>query len=191
MPAQKLKILVPVFFTFATLITASALNKSKPVPTRDSLQTFVELKKAKEQPKIRKRKPRRQKKLKNIKQAPRVSPNVAITMDIPLEMPEVEDVDAEIYTAAENVVPPAPNSGNPPPSYPQSARADGVQGRVVVMIYVDEYGFVVRSRIVSSTPPGVFDSSVLTAIREWKFSPATLRGKPVDQWVEIPFNFVM
>jgi len=80
--AQKLKILIPIFFTFATFITVSTLNKSKPVPTRDSLQTFVELKKAKEQPKTRKRKPRRQKKLKNIKQAPRVSPNVVIMLDM-------------------------------------------------------------------------------------------------------------
>lgn len=176
-------------FTFATLAIAAALNQSSDAPVKRSRDHFVEIKKAKPQPKIKKRSIKR-KKLKNIKQAPRVSPNFAITMDIPLEMPQVKSMHTEMLEQAE-VVPPSPKPDNPPPDYPQDARADGIQGRVVAMAHIDEYGFVIRTRILSSTPPGVFDSAVTTALRSWKFSPATLRGNPVEQWVEIPFNFVM
>lgn len=183
-------LLSSVFFTFMTLAVAAALNSGSTKTAKKSQHHFVEIKKSKEQPKIKKRIKRRRKRLKNIRQAPPASPNLTITMDIPLEMPQVKDMHTEMLEQAE-VVPPSPKADNPPPDYPQDARADGIQGRVVAMAHIDEYGFVIRTRILSSTPPGVFDSAVTTALRSWKFSPATLRGNPVEQWVEIPFNFVM
>ena len=184
-------LLSSVFFTFMTLAVAAALNSGSTKTAKKSQHHFVEIKKSKEQPKIKKRPKRKRKRLKNIRQAPPASPNLAITLDIPLEMPQVKDMHTEMLEQTVEVVPPAPKAGNQPPEYPQNARADGIQGRVVAMAHIDEYGFVIRTRILSSTPPGVFDSAVMAALRNWKFSPATLRGNPVDQWVEIPFNFVM
>ena len=177
--------------TFSTLLIASFLNNESASRNPPKHSTPIVLKTAKEQPKVKKRVKRKQKKLKNIKQAPRVSPNFAITMDIPLEMPQVQDMHTELIEQAVEVVPPAPKADNPAPEYPRAARSDGIQGRVVAMARVDEYGFVIRTKILSSDPPGVFDAAVTSALRNWKFSPATMRGHPIEQWVEIPFNFVM
>ena len=180
-----------IFFTFMTLVVAAALNSKHDGPIKRTQHRFVEIKKAKEQPRVKKRIRRKPKKLKNIRQAPRVSPNLAISVDVPLEMPQVKDMHTELIEQAVDVTPPAPKADNPPPEYPEDARRDGIQGRVVASVLVDEYGYVIRVRILSSKPLGVFDAAVQTALRSWKFSPATLRGTPVDQWVQIPFNFVM
>ena len=111
------------------MLIASFLNNESASRNPPKHSTPIVLKTAKEQPKVKKRVKRKQKKLKNIKQAPRVSPNFAITMDIPLEMPQVQDMHAELIEQAVEVVPPAPKADNPPPEYPQDARADGIQGR--------------------------------------------------------------
>lgn len=183
------RLLFAFAITFGTLFLASALNK-RPTRTRVATATVVKAAPPQKKQEIRRKTKPVRKKLKNIKQAPRVSPNFTITMDIPLEMPQTKDMFTESLEHVD-VIPPMPRADNPPPEYPQDARADGIQGRVVAMAHVDEYGFVSRTRILSSDPPGVFDSAVVTALRSWKFSPATIRGEPIDQWVEIPFNFVM
>ena len=182
---------VATAITLFTLATAALLNQSSSTRNKPRLHAVsVVTKPPKERPKVRKRPIRREKKLKNIKQSPRVSPNLHIAVDIPLEMPEVETLHAQALEEVE-VQPPVPNVTNPAPEYPYEARREGVQGRVVAMALVDEYGFVVKVRISSSAPPEVFDGSVKTVLREWKFSPARLRGEPVVQWVESPFNFVL
>jgi TonB family protein len=182
---------IATLFTLATLAVAALLNDTSAVRNRpSSAAAAMTVKKTKEKQKIRKRPIRREKKLKNIKQAPRVSPNLHIAVDIPLEMPEVETLHTQALEEVE-AQPPVPNVTNPAPEYPYEARREGVQGRVVAMVLVDEYGFVAKVRISSSAPPEVFDGSVRTALREWRFSPARLRGEPVVQWVEIPFNFVL
>jgi protein TonB len=184
--------LIACSMTVLTLAGAAALNqesaeKNKVVPTSSA----VVLKTKPQQPKVRKRVRRKKPKLKNIRQAPRVSPNVAITVDVPLEMPQVESLHSQMLKVDTPVSPPVPRANNPAPQYPQTARADGVQGRVVASALVDEYGYVLRIRINTSNPPGVFDACVKTALHDWKFAPATRHGEPVEQWVEIPFNFVM
>lgn len=57
------------------------------------------------------------------------------------------------------------------PSYPAGARADGVQGYVVLEYRVDEEGRVTAPRVVESVPPGVFDAAALGAIRSWRYRP--------------------
>lgn len=183
---------IATFVTLSTLAIAALLNDRSATRHRPQLHSVsVVTKPAKEKQKIRKRKIKKKQKLKNLRQAPRLSPNLHIAVDVPLELPEVESLHEQTLREDTEVQPPSPNASNPAPEYPYEARRDGVQGRVVATVLVDEYGFVVKIRINSSNPPEVFDSSVKAALREWKFSPARLRGEAVEQWVEIPFNFVL
>lgn len=51
------------------------------------------------------------------------------------------------------------------------------QGTVVLDVWIDERGEVVCVKVVRSIP--VFDTATVEAVRQWKFSPATLGGRPV------------
>lgn len=57
------------------------------------------------------------------------------------------------------------------PTYPAAARADGVEGYVVLEYRVSEAGEVEAPRVVESSPPGVFDGVALAAIRSWRYRP--------------------
>ncbi|MBF0199535.1 MAG: energy transducer TonB [Planctomycetes bacterium] len=76
-----------------------------------------------------------------------------------------------------------------PVSYPPRARANNVEGRVVVNILVGVDGSVRMMKIVESNPSGVFDDAVKQSVRNWKFSPAMYQSRPVEIWVSKPFDF--
>lgn len=58
------------------------------------------------------------------------------------------------------------------PAYPPGARAQKVEGHVVVAYTVSPSGAVSNVRVVSATPPGVFNSASLAAVRQWRFKPS-------------------
>ena len=57
------------------------------------------------------------------------------------------------------------------PMYPARARARGIAGKVVAHVFVRPDGTVAEVRIVSATPPHVFDHDVEAALMQWKFNP--------------------
>jgi len=64
------------------------------------------------------------------------------------------------------------------PSYPDGARANGVEGDVVLELVVDDGGIVETARVVRSMGPAL-DQSALQAIRQFRFTPATKDGRAV------------
>ena len=81
-------------------------------------------------------------------------------------------------------------AGNPQPVYPEIARIGGMQGKVVVQVYVDKRGEVKRWQIQEAKPTGLgFEDEVLKVIPKWKFTPGVQNGKAVGVWVSIPFRF--
>ena len=65
------------------------------------------------------------------------------------------------------------------PIYPATAKADGIEGDVVVEYRVTEDGAVTDARVVTAEPPGVFDEAALTAIRRFRYRPRQEAGVPV------------
>ena len=63
--------------------------------------------------------------------------------------------------------------------YPEAAKANGVEGRVVVRYDVTADGSVVNAVVEASEPPGMFDEAALTAVRSWRFRPRVDRGEVV------------
>ncbi len=78
---------------------------------------------------------------------------------------------------------------NPPPRYPPSARANSVEGQVVVRLLVGVGGGVEAAEVERATPAGVFDTAALAAVRRWRFQPATYEGKPVRAWARQTLTF--
>ena len=73
-------------------------------------------------------------------------------------------------------VPPPPAAGaaieplsTPQPPFPREALLAGTKGEVVAEISIDGTGNVTNVRIISASPRNVFDKSVLTTVRRWKF----------------------
>lgn len=63
--------------------------------------------------------------------------------------------------------------------YPAAAKAEGVEGRVVVRYDVTATGTVANAVVVESEPAGVFDAAALDAVRSWRFRPMVDRGEVV------------
>ena len=64
--------------------------------------------------------------------------------------------------------------------YPTHARANGVEGRVLVRYVVTATGTVANAVVVESEPRGVFDAAALDAVRSWRFRPMVDRGEAVS-----------
>lgn len=96
------------------------------------------------------------------------APNVITAGIDPNTVYTVEDVD---------VVPPAVLTQRIPRWAPKGAQAmQEFNGTLRVL--VDEYGKVTAATLEARVHP-IFDADLLKAVRGWKFSPATKRGKPV------------
>jgi TonB family protein len=77
-----------------------------------------------------------------------------------------------------------------PPSYPHDALEDGVEGRVVLAVDVDETGNVAGVFVEVEVPmyPS-FAKSSEEAILQWRFKPGLQEGVPVRTTVRVPFEF--
>lgn len=57
----------------------------------------------------------------------------------------------------------------PQPEYPREALVAGTKGEVVAEISINGAGAVTGVRIISASPRGVFDKSVISTVRRWKY----------------------
>lgn len=65
------------------------------------------------------------------------------------------------------------------PIYPPEAKAERLEGFVVVRYSVSADGRVINARVDSAQPEGVFEDAALTAVRSWRYNPALEDGEPV------------
>ena len=75
------------------------------------------------------------------------------------------------------------------PAYPQQALADRISGEVTVQYVVDKSGRTRNLQVVSASPTRVFNGAALDAIGQWRYSPPTFRGQPVDVPVRTMIRF--
>ena len=73
------------------------------------------------------------------------------------------------------------------PRYTGRAREACIEGTVILQAVITKAG-TVRAVSVLRSLPGLTDAAV-TAIRRWKFEPATLDGRPVDVYYNVAVNF--
>jgi TonB family protein len=75
-----------------------------------------------------------------------------------------------------------------PPRYPESEKASGRQGAVVLALRVDERGEVAGVRVAQGLGPA-FDEAAVAAVRQWRFEPGRRDGEPVAVEMSITVNF--
>lgn len=81
------------------------------------------------------------------------------------------------------------SAANPRPRYPLSARRRGIEGRVVLRVFVGADGHVQSIDILHSSHHAVLDDAAVRALRRWRFEPARQAGLPVAGRVDIPVAF--
>ena len=75
------------------------------------------------------------------------------------------------------------------PKYPEIAQEAGIEGTVVVQVFVDERGRVKETVILKGIPNTGLDEAATQAIRLVRFKPARQRERAVGVWISIPVNF--
>jgi TonB family protein len=75
-----------------------------------------------------------------------------------------------------------------PPSYPGDARQEKVTGVVILEAIVDEQGNVAGIRPLKSPDQRLTDAAS-AAVKQWKYEPATLQGKPVAVYLTVTIKF--
>ncbi len=115
----------------------------------------------------------------------------------------IEETDLESFEAWD--APPPPPEGprvkfipydDPPkplttikPKYPEIAQEAGIEGTVIVQVFVDKKGRVKETIILKGIPNTGLDEAAIDAIRRTRFKPAKQRERAVGVWISIPVNF--
>jgi len=73
------------------------------------------------------------------------------------------------------------------PLYPEAARAARIEGTGVIEAIIDRTGRVDQLHVLRSVP--LLDRAALDAVRQWRYTPSTLRGQPVAVLMTITVNF--
>jgi TonB family protein len=97
--------------------------------------------------------------------------------------------DGTMRLADHNVPPPVTPAEEPPVAinpvspvrYPPALLAQGIEGRVLLRLYVDSAGTVIpdSTRIAESSGYPALDSAALVGSPELRFSPALHQGRPI------------
>jgi protein TonB len=71
--------------------------------------------------------------------------------------------------------------------YPQLAKSQHVSGDVKIDALIDPSGKVTTMKVISG--PTLLHQAAMDALRQWKYQPATLDGKPVPMHLTVTLQF--
>jgi protein TonB len=71
--------------------------------------------------------------------------------------------------------------------YPAFAKQSNVQGKVVMNLTVDAKGDVVNAIVISGPP--FLRQSATDAVKQWKYSPALIDGRPASAQISVSLDF--
>jgi len=74
-------------------------------------------------------------------------------------------------------------------NYPGIAVTTSLEDTVVVQAFIDKYGKVAKTTVLSSNPNEGLNKAAIESIRTARFKPAKQRDKPVGVWISIPIYF--
>lgn len=74
------------------------------------------------------------------------------------------------------------------PKYPDLAMRAGLEGKVIVKIWVDKEGKV-KQVVVLKSDAEIFNDPAVEAAKQFVFTPAYMNNGPVAVWVSFPFRF--
>jgi len=76
-----------------------------------------------------------------------------------------------------------------PAEYPQAARISHISGDVILHVLIDQEGNIEELEVLSGHP--LLIESAVTAVKQWKYKPYVLNGKPVEVETTIKVQYHM
>ena len=117
----------------------------------------------------------------------------AVSIPLPSQSPDPRDLAPPRPKAEPNVARPAATLEHGAliyhvnPVYPELAREQNVQGTVRLHVTIGVSG-AVRS-VLAVSGPGLLIEAARSAVRQWRYTPSLLDGKPVESQVDISIVF--
>ena len=74
------------------------------------------------------------------------------------------------------------------PQYPESARAKGVQGVVLLQAVISKEGEPLSLKVLNSPDPALSDAA-MAAVQQWRYEPTLLNGDPIEVVSTIAVRF--
>lgn len=76
-----------------------------------------------------------------------------------------------------------------PPEYPPAAKDKHIQGVVLLRVIIDREGKASNIQLISGHP--LLAPAAIDAVRQWKYKPYLLNGKPVEVETQVTVNFTL
>ncbi len=73
------------------------------------------------------------------------------------------------------------------PAYPEAAKADHIEGPVVVQAFISKDGFVDRVHVIEGNPR--LRNAAAEAVQKWRYRPYLLNGQPVEVATTVTVDF--
>jgi len=74
-------------------------------------------------------------------------------------------------------------------NYPDRAAAQRLDGNLLLLLLIDEFGIVNDASVVEARPEGYFEEAALSVFRAMRFSPAQKQGHPVKSRVLLQVRY--
>jgi TonB family protein len=74
------------------------------------------------------------------------------------------------------------------PDYPESARARGIEGAVLLEVVISMEGVPLNWKVLSSPDPDLSQAAI-DAVRQWRYEPTLLNGEPIEVLTTISVRF--
>jgi TonB family protein len=100
---------------------------------------------------------------------------------------DIEDMAKGAVRASDQIAPPKLLK-KVVPVYPEEARKEGIQGVVILEAMADEEGNVAQLKILRSES-SILNKPAVDALRQWKYEPFILDGKPTPVIFTVTFAF--
>ena len=77
------------------------------------------------------------------------------------------------------------------PVYPQAALDNAQEGQVLLSVYIGDNGQPWKVEVKNSSGNNDLDLAAISALWQWRFSPASQSGAAIASWFEIPVKFAL
>lgn len=132
----------------------------------------------------------------------------AATFDIVLRIGQISEM-MEIVGTRVAPAPPPQNTGAPQrirvggnvqaakvrkmvrPAYPDTAKARGVEGPVLLRAVITREGDIASLDLLNSTTDAELAAAAIEAVKQWKYETTLLNGNPVEVITQITINYTL
>jgi protein TonB len=85
-------------------------------------------------------------------------------------------------------IPATYSAKNTKPAYPSMSRRLNEQGTVILRVLVRSDGTAGHVEVKSSSGFPRLDQAAIDAVQTWRFNPATVDGKAIEEWYQVPIT---